>query len=311
MTGVKPQTSGVWSNRFTNWATTTLFIIESNLCFSGCWLHDGRIYCPWSPATQSSSPSIPLLPLSDRNCDVTAQQQLTLLELQQVPISGTSPTGMSWASTTTCSSSTTRAPIKVSDNWFLFKSIPISVRAIEPTPQRAKSCYFQAERSDVEIKNSPSFFQVAQKVASPGWLKMRWFSQLPKNSPNIWATFVTKFIAKKFQKSPNLVTLFSGLRCRSILRGVFTSPCLPMIPSSSTSPRNPWWKSTALPHRFVASRAGLIHRCMTGFEPRSSATQCRKQPLNLGLKADWFLEGKVLLRLTPVWLDWRIYLSLI
>ena len=170
---------------------------------------------------------------------------------------------------------------------------------------------FRQRDQILKLKVAQVFRKVAQKVTSPVWLKMWWFSQLPKKSPNIWATFVTKFIAKKFQKSPNLVTLFSGLRCRSILRGVFTSPCLPMIPSSSTSPRNPWWKSTVLPHRFVASRAGLIHRCMTGFEPRSSATQCRKQPLNLGLKADWFLEGKVLLRLTPVWLDWRIYLSLI
>ena len=28
-----------------------------------------------------------------------------------------------------------------------------------------------------------------------------------KKSPNIWATFVIKFIAMKFQKLPNLVTL--------------------------------------------------------------------------------------------------------
>ena len=30
-------------------------------------------------------------------------------------------------------------------------------------------------------------------------------------SPNIWATFVRKFVVKNFQKSPNLVTLFSTL----------------------------------------------------------------------------------------------------
>ena len=45
------------------------------------------------------------------------------------------------------------------------------------------------------------------KVASPVWLKKRWFSQLPKKSPNSWATFVIIFFAKKYQKSPNLVTL--------------------------------------------------------------------------------------------------------
>ena len=32
-------------------------------------------------------------------------------------------------------------------------------------------------------------------------------SQLTKKSSNIWATFVIKFVAKKFQKLPNLVTL--------------------------------------------------------------------------------------------------------
>ena len=163
MTGVKPQTSGVWSNRFTNWATTTLFIIESNLCFSGCWLHDGRIHCPWSPATQSSSPSIPLLPLSDRNCDVTAQQQLTLLELQQVPISGTSPTGMSWASTTTCSSSTTRAPIKVSDNWFLFKSIPILLGPLSPLHNGPNLVIFRQCDKMLKLKIAQAFSKLRKK----------------------------------------------------------------------------------------------------------------------------------------------------
>ena len=32
-------------------------------------------------------------------------------------------------------------------------------------------------------------------------------SKLPKKSPNIWATFVRKFVAKTVKKSPNLVTL--------------------------------------------------------------------------------------------------------
>ena len=53
------------------------------------------------------------------------------------------------------------------------------------------------------------FPKVAQKVASPVWLKKQRFSQLPKKSPNIWATFVIKFIAKKIKKLPNLVTLIT------------------------------------------------------------------------------------------------------
>ena len=62
---------------------------------------------------------------------------------------------------------------------------------------------------DVEIKSSPSFPKVAQKVASPVWLKKWWFSQLPKKSPNIWATFEVKCDAKKFRKSPNQVIFLS------------------------------------------------------------------------------------------------------
>ena len=30
---------------------------------------------------------------------------------------------------------------------------------------------------------------------------------MPKQFPNIWATFIIKFVARNFQKPPNLVTL--------------------------------------------------------------------------------------------------------
>ena len=64
---------------------------------------------------------------------------------------------------------------------------------------------------DVEIKSSPSF----SKSSLTYWLKNQCFSQLPKKSPNICATFVAKFVAKKFLKSPNLVTLLLNTKaCR-------------------------------------------------------------------------------------------------
>ena len=39
------------------------------------------------------------------------------------------------------------------------------------------------------------------QVASPVWHKKLWFSQLPKKSPNIWATWVIKFV---FQEIPKI-----------------------------------------------------------------------------------------------------------
>ena len=60
---------------------------------------------------------------------------------------------------------------------------------------------------DAEIKSSPSFSKCCPKIALPVWLYKQWFSQLANKSPNIWATWVSKFAAKKLQKSPNLVTL--------------------------------------------------------------------------------------------------------
>ena len=58
-------------------------------------------------------------------------------------------------------------------------------------------------RPDVDIK-------IAQKVALPLWLKKWWLSQLSKNSPNIWATLVIKFVTKNVKKSPNQVTLVAA-----------------------------------------------------------------------------------------------------
>ena len=38
---------------------------------------------------------------------------------------------------------------------------------------------------------------------------------MSKKSPNIWATFARKFVAKNFQKLPNLVTLLERERERA------------------------------------------------------------------------------------------------
>ena len=44
---------------------------------------------------------------------------------------------------------------------------------------------------------------------------------MPKKSTNIWATFVIKFVAKKFQKSPILVTYDTRERERESKFAVF------------------------------------------------------------------------------------------
>ena len=49
---------------------------------------------------------------------------------------------------------------------------------------------------DVKIKRNPSYSKNCPKVALPVWLKKQWFTQLYKKSPNIWATFAIKFVAK-------------------------------------------------------------------------------------------------------------------
>ena len=60
------------------------------------------------------------------------------------------------------------------------------------------------------LKSGPNFPRVAQKVASavlPYNVKSDTVFQKAQKSPSIWATIVIKFIAKNFQKSPNLVTV--------------------------------------------------------------------------------------------------------
>ena len=54
------------------------------------------------------------------------------------------------------------------------------------------------------------FQKLPKKWSKQFDLKKQWFSQVPLKSPNIWATFVIKVIAKKFQKSHTLFTLFSA-----------------------------------------------------------------------------------------------------
>ena len=67
---------------------------------------------------------------------------------------------------------------------------------------------------DVGIKSSPSLTKSCPKVDTPVWLTKQWFSKLHKNSPNRYlGYFAIKFDAKKFQKSPNLVTLNTDNLC--------------------------------------------------------------------------------------------------
>ena len=61
---------------------------------------------------------------------------------------------------------------------------------------------------DVGMKCSPNYPIVAQNLSTAGFT----LCKLPKKQLNIWATFVRKFVASKFKKSPNLVTLFATFR---------------------------------------------------------------------------------------------------
>ena len=49
---------------------------------------------------------------------------------------------------------------------------------------------------DLALTCSPSFSK--RCPAAPVWLKKQCFSKLPKKSPNIWITFIIKFVASKF-----------------------------------------------------------------------------------------------------------------
>ena len=59
----------------------------------------------------------------------------------------------------------------------------------------------------VEIKRSPIFSIVAKKESAEVFIWKVPYLKYPQKSPNISATFVRKFVAKIFKKSPNLVTL--------------------------------------------------------------------------------------------------------
>ena len=59
-------------------------------------------------------------------------------------------------------------------------------------------------------KKQPKFFQKLPKKQPHQFdLKSNVFRNCPKSQPNIWVTLVIKFAIKKFQKSPNLVTLIA------------------------------------------------------------------------------------------------------
>ena len=72
---------------------------------------------------------------------------------------------------------------------------------------------------DFGLKTCPIVLQKLPPKVTAVWLKMWWFSKLSKKSPNIWATFARKFVAKNFQKLPNLVTLLERERERESVRG--------------------------------------------------------------------------------------------
>ena len=138
------------------------------------------------------------------------------------------------------------------------------------------------------------FPKVAQNVASPVWLKKQCFSPLPKKSPDILATSVIKFVAKKCQ---NLVALerikeqeipkttmiesLLGLlvvwcqpSCnfwRSIdLRSTF--PFRPRSRSPATPTLLPWPSST--PSSAAAQAAWLSSSTTSTSSSRSGATWC-------------------------------------
>ena len=64
---------------------------------------------------------------------------------------------------------------------------------------------------DVGIKGAPNFPKVAPKVATTVITHKVTFFKMLEISPNIWATFLIRFVAKNIKKSPNLVTLLT--RC--------------------------------------------------------------------------------------------------
>ena len=44
------------------------------------------------------------------------------------------------------------------------------------------------------------------------------FGNSPKSHQSFWANFVSKFVAKNFKKSPNLVTLAINVKLKSFLQ---------------------------------------------------------------------------------------------
>ena len=61
---------------------------------------------------------------------------------------------------------------------------------------------------DVGIKTSPKFPKMPKKETTVSTNKVMLFKK-PRKLTNILAPFVRKFVAKNFQKSPNLVTLLT------------------------------------------------------------------------------------------------------
>ena len=56
-------------------------------------------------------------------------------------------------------------------------------------------------------KEVQMFLKVAQIVAASVYTYSGLFSKLLKSHQSFWATFISKFVAKNYQKSPNLATL--------------------------------------------------------------------------------------------------------
>ena len=70
---------------------------------------------------------------------------------------------------------------------------------------------------DVAIKRSQISPKVAQNVVTAIFSNKMMFSRLPKELPNILASFVWKIVSKTFQKSHNRVALFARLAWRDFI----------------------------------------------------------------------------------------------
>ena len=79
---------------------------------------------------------------------------------------------------------------------------------------------------DISRQNYP---KVAQKVTNLKGVIFTSFFKIVKTYPIFWATFVTKFAVKKYQKQSNLVTLPILLNVPPIRCYLFCSICVTVV----------------------------------------------------------------------------------